>query len=462
MSTALSFDRPNKVTVTDVGPSRKRLSIEIPAETVSEKLRESIDTLAVEAALPGFRKGRAPRQLVERRFGPAVKQEARSQLIASAYSRAIEEHKLKVVGEPTTEALSKAEIQDGRPLTFDVEVEVMPVFNLPALEGVPIRKPLIEVTEEAVEAEIRRACVNEGSLESREEPEPGDYLTGHGIMRGEDGKEHYNIKGAVIQVPPPEREGKGMILGILVDDLAAQLGRPRPGQTVTIRTTGPANHELEGVRNAKLVITFAVERCDRIVPASVADLIAKFGMTGEGDLKARVRQSLQHRVHVQQLTVMRQQAAQYLLANTAMDLPEKMTAAEANRALERQRVELMYRGLDPQHIEERLAELRAASHESAAKELKLFFILSRIADDLGLKVEEAEINFRIAQLAMERGMRPEKLRQDLIAQNRVGFVYQQIREHKALDAVIAKAAITELPAEEFNKVMEEEARKAKH
>jgi len=83
-------DRPNTVKVSDAGPSLKKLSIEIPAETVTAKVRESLDTLALEAELPGFRKGKVPRALVEKRFGANVKKEAKGQLVAQAYQQAIE------------------------------------------------------------------------------------------------------------------------------------------------------------------------------------------------------------------------------------------------------------------------------------------------------------------------------------------------------------------------------------
>src|SRR5690606_33768685 len=126
MAEAATEERTNIVKITDAGPSRKKISIEIPAETVQERLRGSIDTLALEAALPGFRKGRAPRALVEKRFGSAVREEAKKELVASAYARAVEDSGLKVIGEPSSESLAEVRIEPGKPLAFEIEVEVMP------------------------------------------------------------------------------------------------------------------------------------------------------------------------------------------------------------------------------------------------------------------------------------------------------------------------------------------------
>lgn len=456
--TATATERPNTVSISDAGPSRKKISIEVPAETVTEKLRESLDTLSVEAEMPGFRKGRAPRALVQKRFGPALRDEAKKQIVSAAYTKAVEEHKLKVVGEPTSDTLDKLDLTEGKPLVFDLEVEVMPEFEMPSLDGIAVRRPLFEVSDAMVNEEVSKLRINEGRLEPLEAPEAGDYLTGRGVMTGKDGTEFYNINGAVIQLPTADKGGKGMILGIMVEDLEKQVGTPKPGETVTVKAKGPEQHEIEGVRNNDLTITFAVERADRIIPAPVEDILAQYGFQSEDQLRDAVRQRMQQRVMVQQQTVMRQQVAQHLLDKTEMDLPERLTAGQAARTLQRQRLELMYRGVEPAAIEERIAELRNASQDLARRELKLFFILNRAADDLNIQVTEGEINGRIAQMAMERNMRPEALRQELIQRQQVGGIFQQIREHKTFDAILGKATITDMPAEEFNKVMAEEAK----
>jgi trigger factor len=445
--------RANDVSISDAGPSRKKLTIRVPAETVSEKLKESLDTLAVEADLPGFRRGRAPKALLEKRFGPTLRTETKKQLVTEAFAKAVEESKLRIVGDPIGDHLEKVEVTDGKPLVFEIEVEVMPEFELPPLDGIEVKRPTIEVTDAMVDDEIRKLCVNEGRLEERPEPEPGDYITGRGIMKGEDGTEFYNIPGAVIQVPSADKAGRGMILGILVDDFATQLGLPKPGQTASVRATGPDNHEIEKVRGAKLTITFQVDRVDRINPASVEDVVKGFGFSGEPQLREVIRTRLDQRVMVQQQAAMRQQVAAHLISSTAMDLPERLTAQQAARTLERQRLEMMYRGIEPATIEERMAELRAGSGRIAADELKLIFVLARAAEDLKVRVEEAEVNGRIAQLAMERNMRPEALRQELIQRNQVGTVVQQVREHKTLDTILAKAKVTDVPAEEFNRAV---------
>ncbi|MGD9688218.1 MAG: trigger factor [Phycisphaerales bacterium] len=448
-------DRPNKVDVESLGPTRRKIKIVIPRETVNETIGTTLETMLVEAELPGFRKGRAPKRLIEKRFGSVMRRQAKDQLVSQAYQKAVEETKLRIVGEPTSESLANVELEEGKDLSFEIEVEVMPEFELPALENIAVKKPIIPVTDEMVSKELEKLCIQEGSLDERTVAEPGDYLTGHAKMTGKDKsgeeKTFFESDGIVVQAPPADKKGKGMIVGLVVDDLSKQMGLPKPGDTVTVKTKGPDNHEREELRGVDLTVTYTPVRCDRIIPAKAEELAARFGFDGEPGLRDAMKQRLQQRVLVDQQSVMRQQIGRHLLDAVKMDLPERLTANQVERSFQRRRMELMYRGVDPMKIEENIAELRRQSAAAAAGELKMFFILDKAAEQLGVRVSEQEINGRIAQMAMERNERPENLRQQLIKSNQVGAVFQQIREHKTMDAILSKAKVTDVPAEEFAK-----------
>ncbi len=201
---------------------------------------------------------------------------------------------------------------------------------------------------------------------------------------------------------------------------------------------------------AGLTNAFKGDRIDRIIPAGIESLCSQYGLENEAEFREMVRTRIEQRVHVRQHVAMRQQVARHLVESAKIDLPERMTTTQAARIFERRRMDLMYRGIDQAQIEQHIAELRAASSQDAANELKLFFILNKAADEMDVKVQEAEVNGRIAEMAMEQGVRPEKLRQDLIQSNRIGSIAQQIREHKALDAVVDKASVIDVSPEEFS------------
>lgn len=462
MTEAATESRPNKVEVSDAGPSMKKLRIEIPAESVSAKLGESLELLQVEAVLPGFRKGRVPPQLIQRRFGEDLKKEARQQLVSEAARVAFEDLELQVVGTPTLPEFDKVEIEIGKPLIFEVEAEVMPTFDLPPLDGVNIRKPLLEVTEEMINSQLSRLAINEGELEEREVPEAGDYLTGHGVMRGADGTEFHNIEGAVVRVPEAGSDGSGMILGVLVPDFAKQLGLPKAGETAAIKVKGPESHENEAIRGADLTITFNVATVNRIIPATIDEVVSRLGFESEEQLRGVVRDQMEARIQHEQRDAMRQQLASHLLKHTKFQLPTRLTADQARRNFERHRMELMHRGVDPAKIEENLARLRSSSIEMAWMELKLFFILSRFADERKIQVDEAEANSAIAAMAAQRGMRPDKLRHQLIQSNQINTLIQKLLEHKVLDSLLASAVIEEMSSDDYIAHMKAEAEAEKN
>ncbi len=442
-----------QVSVHDAGPCLKKISIEIPSSLVDGMIDESYSTVAHEASLPGFRKGRAPKRLIEKRFGGYVREQARGRLISQAYQDAVESHNLKVLAQPPASAFENVEVEAGKPLKVDLEVEVMPEFDLPALKGIKILKPDSTLPSGLVDSEIKKICVNEGTLEDRDTPEAGDYLMGKGVMTDADGTEHYNIDGAVVQIPAADSDGSGMILGVLVADFAKQIGLPKAGDTVTVKVKGPENHEVEAIRGKDLSVSYAVANVYKIIPAPLADIVAKFGLTGEDQLREMVTARLNQRSEVQQQSVMRQQIVKHLADASKFDLPTRMTSQQAARNLERRRMELTYRGVDPREIETHIAELRAASAESAVRELKQFFIINKAAEQLDVKVDEQELNAAIYRIAMEQGQRPDAVRDALIKNGQVQTLYMQVREHKTLDAILADAEIEEVSGDEFNKRM---------
>jgi len=437
--------------IEDAGPSRKKLTITIPGDVVADQLDRSMSVMMQSAALPGFRPGHVPRRLIEKRFGKAVMDEAKNQLVSSAYSEAIQSSKLSVLGDPEgAEELAELTLTPGTPVTFTVEIEVAPEFDLPEFKGITIKKPLVEVTEAMVDDQIERLGINEGALEPQESAQPGDYCIGHGVMKDDAGTVLLDLPGAVIQVPAKDKKGKGAILGIMVDDFGPQIGLPKPGDVKTIKATGPENHEKPEVRGKKVTIQYTVERVERIIPSSVQELVARYGMADETQLRETVKLRLNQRAMVEQQSAMRQQVAKHLLDAIEIALPEKLTAKQAERNIERRRMELLYRGIDAREVEEHMAELRAASTDSARRELKLFFILAKAAQQLNIRVTEEEVNGRIAQLAIERGVRPDQFRAELLKSNQVGMVVQQVREHKTMDAVMSKAEVSEVSAAEYN------------
>lgn len=460
MSTATTA--PTTIRVTDSGPALKRIDITIPAARVSEQLDSAVADLVANAALPGFRKGHAPRGLLEKRFGSALNQEARQALVSKAYQEALESNKLRPLGNPgLAEGTTEGELVKGKDYTLALEVEVMPEFELPAWEGLPLRRPVLEITPKHVDEETQRLSYRLGKPAQIEGPfEALDRMVGKAVVCIDgDSKVFFETESALAVVPSHEDAGKGPFLGLLVDGLDTILIGRKVGDTVTIKMPGPEGHEIAEIRGKPLAVTYTISAAERIAPATREEVAAQLGVETTELLGENLKGVLERRRDDEQRSAMREQVFEQLGAKVDFDLPVRLSQAQIARDIERQKYEMLYRGMDAQQVESRLAEVRASSETDTKRRLKLFFVLAKLAETLGVEASDGEVNGRIAAIARSRGMRPDALRAELEKNNRVGEIALQIREHKAADRVIAKATITDVPADDWNK--ETQAKSAK-
>ena len=164
MATATDTPLDVEITLIDIGPCAKQIKFNIPAKAIDTRLSDALSALAGEAAVPGFRKGKAPRGLIEKKFGANLLNEARGQIMSDAYQRALDENKLRPISEPrpvTGEVV--AELQRGKSFTFSVEIEIAPEFAVPDFTSYEVKKPTIEVTQEHIDGEILRQSYRWGA-----------------------------------------------------------------------------------------------------------------------------------------------------------------------------------------------------------------------------------------------------------------------------------------------------------
>jgi len=446
-----------RITVTDAGPAAKRIDITVPAASVDGQVSDALSGLQRDAAVPGFRKGKAPVALLRRKFGGALLQDVRQRLIAESYQKALDDNKIRPISPPEmAPGTTEPEVSEGKDFAFSVVVEVMPTFELPAWEGMAIRRPVVDIAESHVEDEIKRLQYRFGAPSAIEGPfEPLDRMVGKATVRiaGKD-EVQFETDQALAVVPAAEDAGKGPFLGLLVEGLDSTLKGKKVGDTVVITMTGPEGHEIEAIRGAELAVTFEIRAAERIAPSTREALSSQLGCEDDTVLKESVKSLLERRRDDEQRSAMRDQVFEQLAAGVDFELPVKLSESQVSRDLERQRLEMLYRGVDPQVVERRMAEVRASSADESKRRLKLFFVLAKLAEQLGVEATDAEVNGRIAMIARQRGTRPAELRAELEKGGRLGELALQIREHKAADRVIAKATITDIPAEDWNAQLE--------
>jgi trigger factor len=453
MSNATAELKP-EVKVEDAGPAKKRITVTVQAKDVDARLENGFGNLAGEAALPGFRKGKAPRALLERRFGDMLLKETRSQLLGETYGKVVQDHKLRPVGEPSLpDGATEPTLTRGKAFTYTVEVEVAPDFAAPKTDGLAIQKPMFEIKDEHVAAEIRRQGFRFGTPERITGPfRPLDRMlcTAKAWKNGEQDP-FFNMEKALVVVPDTVDEGKGSLLGILVNDLSKHLEGRKVGESVTIDTVAPENHEREDLRGAKIRFELKFDDADRITPLDAPTLADRMGLETEENLRTQVRMVLERKRDAEQRAAEREQVSRHLADAIDFPLPERLSQAQIARNLEMARMEMLQRGMEAEEVETRLAELRHGSEEDTKRRLKLFFILSRLAEEMGVQVNEPEVNGRIAAMAAQRGVPPAQMRQDLERAGRLSELTLSIREQKVLDRILDRATFTEIDADAWNK-----------
>jgi len=463
MATATENQLEVEITVTETAPCTKRIALKVPATEVDARLELALSAFMADAALPGFRKGKAPRALVEKRVGGALVQETRGQLMSEAYSKALEEHKLQPLAEPRpVDGTTIPELVRGKDFAFMFEIEVAPEFSVPDFTAFEVKKPTIDVTTEHVDGEILRQSYRFGTPNRIEGPfERLDRMLGKATVTV-DGREgvYFETERALCVVPAEEDEGKGQLLGIIIDGLDAALLGKKIGDTITVSTVGAEGHEREELRGKKITIEYRIGEAERITPRAIKDLAEMYGVESEEIFREQVKDALEQRRDGEQRAAMREQVAERLVSTVDFALPAKISEEQITRTLEQQRVDLLSRGIEPAAVENRLAEMRGSSEKSAKDRLKLFFIMSRLAQHFGVNITEQELNGRIAFMAQQQGVRTEQMRQQLEKSGRMGEVISVIRDAKVSDRIISQSKVVDISADEWNKIVESKAKTA--
>jgi trigger factor len=442
-STAVAEAEPEfvyQVKIEDAGPAIKKVSVEIPAERIQSKLAEQFKELRKEAAIPGFRVGHAPAKLIEKRFANDVKEQVRRNLISESYGQAVEKNNLQVLGDPQFDNSKEIVLPDSGPLSYSFEVEVQPDMTLPSLEGIRVKKPKIEVKDENVDQAMSNLREQQGALVPVEDRgvQNKDYITAdvHIKVDGNVVSHHHD---AQIVVRP------GRIADIDLPDLDQQLAGTKVGETKTVTAKAADTHPSEQVRGKDVAIEIAVKDIKRLELAEITTaFLNDLGFENEAELRQALREQMVERIDYDIAQAQREQVSKYLLENTFFDLPARLSAKQIDRVMQRKSIDLLMRGVPQEQVDKHLDPLRAGVRDEALRELKLFFILQKIAAQQGADVDEAELNGRVAMLAAQRGVRPEKLKHEMSTDGSLSSLYVQMREQKALDKILESAQIEEV------------------
>ena len=436
------------ITVENLAPCKKLLRVELDAKAVDETFDAITKDFQKQASLPGFRPGKAPRNLVLKKHEADIKDEVKRKLIGDSYRQAVEEKKISVVGYPDIE-----EIQFGRgqALQFAATIETAPEFQLPEYKGLPLKREAKSVTAADVDRAIELLAKQHTQFETATRAlQMGDVAVVN-FTGTCDGK-------PVIDTAPTAKgltEQKNFWVDIAPDlflpGFAGQIIGAKAGDRRTVNVDFPADFVTQQLAGKKGVYEVEViEVKEKKLPA-IDDAFAK-KYEAENLLKLRegVQRDLENELKHSQAKAIRGQLIQGLLAATNFDLPESAVAHETRNVVYDIVRENTQRGVARDLIEKQKDEIYSVAAQNAKERVKLSFLIQRIAEKESIQVSQDEVLKRVQSLAMAYQIPLEKFLKDLQKRNGVRELFDQIAHEKVLAFLEQNAKIEEIPAAAVN------------
>ena len=433
------------VQITDSGPCKKHIAIAIPRAEVDRQLEESLGKVRKDAAVPGFRPGHAPKTLIQKRFRKEVAGQVKLALLEASLEQLDEDYKLNPISQPQLD-LEAIELPDDGPLRFEIDVEVQPDFPLPAYKALSVPRPVRTIQESDLEAQLKTFLERYAQLVPKLEggAELGDFVTADLVFHDKAGKTLSEAKEVQFRLHPELRFQDGH-----VPDLARALVEVRPGETReadAVLGTAPADADLRG---RTIGVTFHVHDLKYLrLPEVNAAFLQSIGFDSLDELKEALRGVLQRRVEYQQRQAIRRAILDQLITATPFDLPPDLVRRQEQSTTRRLVMEMRQAGLSDAQIRAREAEIRANAHEATLRSLKEFFVLAKVAEAEGLKVEPDDIDQEIEAIAARSDESPRRIRARIEKEGLAEGLASQVLERKTIDRILEFVRYEEVPLAE--------------
>jgi trigger factor len=420
----------------DESSTRTTLEIEVPAEEVQEAFAAVTRSYTKKASIPGFRKGRAPEAVVQKRFGDQIKEDVLEALLPDALAAAVEERKLLVLGRPHIEDLKW---EPPGPIRFSARLDLKPPVDPGEYKGVPVEDHPAEPADDEVSSvidRIREAHAEFHPIEGRSAA-PGDFAVA-------------DIAGSFVEILAPGQSPRTF----RDEKLTLEVGHPDSmpeinealrgsavGETRTFRKSFPddfPNEEFRG-KMVDYAVTLAALK-EKKLP-SVDDEFAR--VVSEGDtvetLREKVRTRLRHEKEADRRRRFRRAILDTLLSRREIPAPEVLVDSETTAALRDYARYLAANGVDPQ--KEDWDRLRKEARPGAERRVKEYLLLDAIAEREGIEVSDTELEAEFKRAAAQRGVEPAVLREEMTKAGGLDALRDELRLAKAVDLLIASAKV---------------------
>jgi trigger factor len=405
-----------KSSVETLDPTRVRLTVEVPFDELKPSLDSAYKRIAAQITIPGFRKGRVPAMVIDQRVGrAAVLEEAVNEYLPQAYSSAVDEHKVKPLGQPD---LDVTPVQDGADLTFTAEVDVRPEIELPEYTGIPVTVDDAVVTDADVDTQLTSLQGRFATLTTVERPvAEGDYVS-IDLAASHDGEpiEDASATGLSYEV------GGGQLL----DGLDPAVLGLSAGEGADFQAPLQAGDHTDHDVDVHVTVQSVRERSLPALDDEFAQLASEFDTLDE--LKDDLRRRLASVKRLSQGVQARDKVLEALLSRVDVPLPDRLIQAQVSEHF------------DDGHGDD---DHRAEFEKQARESLVAQFVLDEIAGKESLSVGEGELSEYIVRNAPRYGLSPDDFANQIVAAGQVPAVIGEVVRAKALAFVLEHATVTD-------------------
>jgi trigger factor len=420
------------------------LKISVSPDKVSKAMGEITSNYAKYAKLPGFRPGKAPRSVVERKYSKEIREEVTKQVLSDACREAIKDKGLRVLSLSEVEDVVWGEDQS---LAFRATLVLHPTFDLPDYKGIPVTVPSAEVTEAEIDEAIENLREQQADFPDVEPARPAamdDF-----IVVDYDG----TIDGEPVHVKFP-KAGKPLShntdFWIKMTDEAffpgfcKELVGSNIGDTREFDIEVPADFPVEGMPGTKVHYKVAIKGLKARKLPELDDAFASSIAEGKSlaELRIMAREELQRQKHNNIDAAKRNGVMSALLSKVECELPTAMVRNQTQSILQEIVRENQTRGVAEEVIKEHEKDLVGSAAQSARDRIKGTFILLRVAEQEKIQVTEMELRTRIAQLARKYEMTFDKMLKELQKRGALDQISEEILTAKTLDFVAKEASVT--------------------
>lgn len=400
------------------------------SEVMFEELKDA-------AEIPGFRPGKAPLNLLHKKFGKAVHTEATQKLIEAAFRELIKKEDLKPVDFPDIDGLEAAtERKSDAPLEITMKFEVAPRCELGKYRGIALERPVLEITDKQVDSAIddirERMAVYETTKKAAAE---GDQViidfTG-------------TIDGEAFSGGSAENYTYILGSGRFFSEFETALKGAKGGETKSCTVTFPEDYHGKDVAGKEATFEITVNEVKRKTMPKVDEEFAKDANFDSVEaMRTSIREQLQQGADEQSRNVLERRAIEKVVEDSSFEIAPSLIESSAKEYLQQEIRRLASSRVNPAEIEGRIAELEKQAHETAVSQIKAFVVIGEIREAEGIEVTDEDFEKEAAEIQSRTGMDMSVVTRFLQQDDQRSDYEGRIARQKAVNVVIENATVTD-------------------